>query len=267
MQSLPKWIGLTWQGHDKSSLDLMLSDGRDLENSGNYGRAEESYRQCYTGYEHLLGPTNHKTLHAISCIDQICRKLEKPREAEALLVKTIPLCNDKFGQTHCKTLQFMEIYAVNLQAQKRFADSEVVLSQVLEAYEWLYKSKPTEQFEKCKGLVLLLANAHLKQHAGAAAMELLEDSLTKASMTVLAQEDEALMQMRKDLVRLYIQRGSIAGMGSLEDLRLFESWHGHHEIISRVESALGSASNGVLTIVPTIPLGSTFSNTVPGAND
>ncbi|KAL9117813.1 MAG: hypothetical protein Q9187_005644 [Circinaria calcarea] len=244
VQSLPKWIGLTWQGHDKSALDSMLNKGRDLENRGEYGDAEEKYRQCYKGYDHLLGPTNQKTLQAIRYIDQMCRKLEKAEEAEALLVKTITLCKDKFGQMHGKSLEFMEIYAVNLQAQKRFADSEVVLSQVLEGYETLYKSTPIEQFEKCKGPVLLLATAHLKQDAAALAVELLEDTLTRASVTVLAQENEKLMQMRNELVRLYVHRDGTAGIGSLEDLRLFESWHGDHEIISRVESALGSTSNG-----------------------
>ncbi|KAL9115024.1 MAG: hypothetical protein Q9187_007388 [Circinaria calcarea] len=222
----------------------MFNNGMDLENSGDYVRAEVTYRQCYTGYEHLLGPINQKTLQAIRCIDQICRKLEKPKKAEALLVKTITLCNDKFGQMHGKSLELMEIYAVNLQAQKRFADSEVVLSQVLERYETLYKSTPMEQFEKCKGPVLLLATAHLKQDAGALAVELLQDTLTRASVTVLAQENEKLMQMRNNLVRLYVRRDGTAEIGSLEDLRLFESWHGDHEIISRVELALGSTSNG-----------------------
>ena len=200
----PKSTHLTWNGHDKANLDRMRQRGDKLQIDHEYEGAEAIYRNVHAGYLYLLGPGNACTLSIVRSIAQVCYVQQRFKVAESLLLQTIAGVDDASREESYETLCCLEELAVNLQAQLRYADSEVILVQLIGRIEKLSQDQPEEMFARYIRPVRFLADTYDKQGKHTKSEELLIKTMEKYQAHGLLKDQtfiDLLEQLRQQVDR------------------------------------------------------------------
>lgn len=200
----PEALRSTRNGYDKANLERIRQRGDKLQIDHDYEGAEGVYRAAHAGYLYLLGPSNACTLSIVRSIAQVCYVQKRFKVAESLLLQTIAGVDDASRKESYEALCCLEELAANLQAQSRYADSEVVLVQLIGRIEKLSQDQPKEMFARCIQPVRFLAGAYRKQGEHAKSEELLIETMEKYQAHGLLKDQtfiDLLEQLRQQVDR------------------------------------------------------------------